>query len=59
MYSEARKLNLIQEVIKINNEATLEALEAFFDKIKSKKKTGIKRELSILVLFWNMVKGRS
>lgn len=28
MYSEARKLHLIEEVLKIDNEATLSALEA-------------------------------
>jgi hypothetical protein len=34
MYSIERKINLIEEVLKINNESTLEALEAALEKSK-------------------------
>lgn len=45
MVTEARKLQLIEEVLKIKNEATLAALEDFMSKAKgnellSKKKIG-------------------
>ncbi len=32
MYAEIKKLNIIQEVLKINNQATLSALENFLKK---------------------------
>ena len=38
MYSETRKLQLIEDVLKITNEATLIALENFLNKIKNKVK---------------------
>ena len=37
MYTEARKISLIEEVLKVDNEATLTALEAVLK--KSRKKT--------------------
>jgi hypothetical protein len=37
MYSEARKLHLIEEVLKVDNEATLSALEAL---LKNARETG-------------------
>jgi len=38
MYLEVRKLHLIEEVLKINNEATLSALEAL---LKNARETGV------------------
>lgn len=45
MYSEARKIHLIEEVLKVTNEATLIALETVIK--KSKKKTGKEKKPSI------------
>ncbi len=38
MFSEARKLHLIEEVLKINNERTLTALENFIKKAPKTEK---------------------
>jgi len=43
MYSEAKKLHIIEEVLKINNDATLSALENF---MKKSIKDGNKGEAS-------------
>ena len=43
MYTEARKINLLEAVLKVNNEATLIELETVLKKSKSKKE---KRPLS-------------
>ena len=37
MYSEAKKLHLMEEVLKIKNESTLSALENFLKKPKTKR----------------------
>ena len=37
MYTEARKITLIEEVLKVNNEATLVELEAVIKKSRGKK----------------------
>ena len=42
MYSEAKKLHIIEEVLKINNDATLSALENFVK--KSRKTAAVKDE---------------
>ncbi len=44
MYSEAKKLHIIEEVLKINNDATLSALENFVK--KSRKTAAVKDETS-------------
>jgi len=41
MYSEAKKLHIIEEVLKINNDATLSAVENF---VKKSKKTAAKKD---------------
>jgi len=38
MYSEAKKLHIIEEVLKINSDATLSALEIFLKKSKREEK---------------------
>jgi len=38
MYLEARKLHLIEEILKINSESTLLALESLLNKINAKTK---------------------
>ena len=37
MYTEARKINLLEAVLKVNNEATLIELETILKKAKAKK----------------------
>ncbi|MDR0792664.1 MAG: hypothetical protein LBE82_05110 [Chitinophagaceae bacterium] len=37
MYAEARKLSLIEEVLKINNDDTLTALETTLGKVRKKR----------------------
>jgi len=41
MFSEARKLHLIKEVLKIDNERTLTALENFIKKTPKEKKATV------------------
>lgn len=43
MYIDARKINLIEEVLKIKSEATLAELESVLKKSKKKKEAGKKK----------------
>jgi hypothetical protein len=51
MYAEARKINLIEAVLKVDNETTLEALEMVLK--KSKKSKAKKTSIYDLVGIWS------
>ncbi len=52
MYSEIRKLHLIEEVLKVNNEQTLTALEAVL-KVEVKPKNDSLSKLKALSGVWS------
>jgi len=58
MYTEARKIHLIEEVLKVNNEALLIKLENLLKETKTKP-TAKKKELSIYDFVGILKKGEA
>jgi hypothetical protein len=53
MYIEAKKLHIIEEVLKINNDAALSALESFLKKSKSEENLTNKSGFSEFSGIWS------
>ena len=47
MYTESRKIHLIEEVLKVNNEDTLIKLEGVFNELKTESAITKKKKISI------------